>query len=64
MIVEVVLFGHWTPVTGNTAVCPDTARESWGWICHRWKGGERQAVARCTEQRSPGKMRFCAGEPL
>lgn len=26
-----------------------------GWICHRWNGGERQAVVRCTERR--GEMR-------
>ena len=32
------------------------------WICHRWKGGEQQPVAGCTEQRSPGKKRQSRGE--
>lgn len=46
---------HWTSVTGSSAGCPNAARRAECWICHRWKGGERQAVARCTEQR--GKMK-------
>lgn len=46
---------HWTSVTGNSAVCPNAAQRAECWICHRWKGGERQAVARCTEHR--GKMK-------
>lgn len=56
IILEVALWVlDWTSVTGSSAVSPNAARRAECWICHRWKGGERQAEARCTEQR--GKVR-------
>lgn len=54
-----MLFKAVTLETGDCVYyCVDRhCTESYGWTCHRWKDGEQQAVARCTEQRSAGKIR-------
>lgn len=43
-----------------TGCVPNRCTESRGWICHRWIGGEQQAVAWCTER--GGKKRTGRGD--
>lgn len=47
----------WTPGLWFSSVWSKYCTEIQGWwICHRWKGGERQAAVGCKEKRSPGKI--------